>query len=147
MTYRLYKYERLCSRTAINNLFAGGRGLVAYPLRAVVSVKPCKDEKAGVHFMITVPKKKIRKAVGRVLLRRRIREAYRLLRPLLVPQIETLGCRVDVAFIYLDKDIVDYAKVSNCMVTLLGKIALLAVNTIKSNSENKNEGQGDAIDS
>ena len=43
---------------------------------------------AAAQFMITIPKKKIRKAVGRVLLRRCVRESYRLNRHLLMPALE-----------------------------------------------------------
>ena len=37
---RLYKSEKLCSRTAVAQLFEQGTGLMAYPLRAVVRVRP-----------------------------------------------------------------------------------------------------------
>lgn len=122
---RLYKCEKLCSRTAINGLFANGRSMVAYPLRAVVAVHNSAGEPSA-RFMITVPKKKIRTAVGRVLLRRRIREAYRLNRPLLLPGLACCGCHADVAFLYLDSSIADYAKIEKAMKSILGKIAALA---------------------
>ncbi len=124
---RLYKCEKLCSRTAINGLFASGRSVVAYPLRAVVAVKEAEPARvASARFMITVPKKKIRTALGRVLLRRRIREAYRLNRPLLLPRLAAAGQEVDIAFLYMANTIADYAKVESAMKTVLGKIAALA---------------------
>ena len=125
---RLYKFEKLCSRTAINALFGNGRSMVAYPLRAVVALRSSDsvtDNRA--RFMITVPKKKIRKAVGRVLLRRRIRESYRLNRQLILPQLASAACEVEIAFIYMDKEIADYATIDACMKKLLGKIATQAV--------------------
>ena len=70
---RLYKYEKLCSRTAINNIFQGGKSAICYPLRAAFSIVDAEETPA--QFLITIPKKKIRKAVNRVLLRRRVREA------------------------------------------------------------------------
>lgn len=69
--------------------------------------------------MITVPKKKIRKAVGRVLMRRRIREAYRLNRQLFVPQLEKSGKKIDIAFIYLASDLADYRVIERKMQHLL----------------------------
>ena len=122
---RLYKCEKLCSRTAINGLFADGRNMVAYPLRAVVAIKTC-DDGAATRFMITVPKKKIRTAVGRVLVRRRIREAYRLNRALLSPRLGSIGNRADIAFIYMDKSIASYATIDAAMKVLLDKIASYA---------------------
>ena len=124
---RLYKCEKLCSRTAINGLFAGGRSVVAYPLRAVVMLHETPGgEQAVARFMITVPKKKIRTAVGRVLQRRRIREAYRLNRALLLPGLADNGCCVDIAFLYMDSNIADYAKIEKAMKVILGKISVLA---------------------
>ena len=128
---RLYKREKLCSRTAINMLFAGGRSIVAYPLRAVVAVKRCDSETVGgevqsgivAKFMITVPKKKIRTAVGRVLVRRRIREAYRLNRSVLAQALQPAGCVAEIAFLYMDTSIADYATIEASMKKLLGKIS------------------------
>ncbi len=129
---RLYKREKLCSRTAINALFSGGRSVVAYPLRAVVVMKCCDDgatcSDAGRHgivakFMITVPKKKIRTAVGRVLVRRRIREAYRLNRSILAQALQPAGCVAEIAFLYMDTSIADYATIEASMKKLLGKIS------------------------
>lgn len=73
--FSLRKAEKLCSRTAVDKLFASGTSAVAYPLRMVYQISD-RSYGAPAQFMITIPKKKIRKAVGRVLLRRRIREAY-----------------------------------------------------------------------
>ena len=72
--------------------------------------------------MITIPKKKIRTAVGRVLLRRRTREAYRLNRALLVPTLAEAGKSVDVAFIYLSKSPADYVVIEEKMRVVLEKI-------------------------
>lgn len=111
----------MCSRTAINALFAGGRSVVAYPLRAVVNVHDGEGSPEA-RFMITVPKKKIRTAVGRVFIRRRIREAYRLNRQLLLPRLAECGARIDVAFIYMDVSLADYATIDACMKKLIGKM-------------------------
>ena len=121
----------MCSRTSINMLFAGGRSVVAYPLRAVVAVKRCDSETVGgevqsgivAKFMITVPKKKIRTAVGRVLVRRRIREAYRLNRSILAQALQPAGSVAEIAFLYMDTSIADYATIEASMKKLLGKIS------------------------
>lgn len=121
---RLYKFEKLCSRTAINSVFSDGKSEISYPLRAVfriAEVNPDGDTPA--QFLITVPKKKIHTAVGRVLMRRRIREAYRLNRNLLLPTLAQYGKSIDIAFLYLDTRLLSYNIIDERMKLLLGKIA------------------------
>lgn len=120
---RLYKAEKLCSRTAINSLFSGGKSEISYPLRAVTKISDAAEgDAAPAKFLITIPKRKIRTAVGRVLLRRRVREAYRLNRSLLYPALEAVGKKVDLAIIYLDTKPANYATIERCVKNLFGKI-------------------------
>lgn len=120
---RLYKKEKLCSVLAIDALFgrnADSHGALCFPLRAVWRPNPGRRSDSPVQFMISVPKKRLRHAVDRVTMRRRIREAYRLLRDShpLPP-----GRRVDVAFIYVDSGLQPYSKVASAMERVLSKIA------------------------
>jgi ribonuclease P protein component len=122
--YKLYKKEKLCSVIAIEQLFAGNgadcHSALAYPLRIVWRENNRRASDAPVQFLISIPKKKLRHAVDRVQMRRRVREAYRLNHhsyPL--PD----GKRVDVAFIYVAKNLEPYAKVESAMHRLLKKIA------------------------
>lgn len=124
---RLYKSEKLCSRTAVGNLFGGGgNSTIAYPLRAVFRFHKQQDESPA-QFLITIPKKKIRTAVARVLLRRRTREAYRLNRNLLFPSLHEAGLAVDIAFIYLSADKAPYQVIEAKMQELLRRIARDAI--------------------
>ena len=125
MDYKLHKDEKLCSRAAVNRLFDEGRSLMAFPLRAAYRLRPRGDH--PVQFLISIPKKRIRKAVGRVALRRRVREAYRLnRRQLLLPVLDQLDCGVDIAFVYLDNTQAPYSVINEKMVGLLNRIAQAA---------------------
>ena len=104
----LPKNQRLCSSKAIDALFSKGHSAIAYP---------------QARFMITVPKKKIRHAVGRVLMRRRVREAYRLNRHRLFPALEANGKTADIALVYLSNQPADFATISTCLCQLLDKMA------------------------
>lgn len=120
---RLYKSEKLCSRLAIARLFGGeaGRGTTAYPLRAVYAVTP--DDASPTRFLISIPKKRHRRAVARVLLRRRVREAYRLNRTRLADVAAATRCHVDIAFLYLSNDVADYRRIEQQMCLILDRIA------------------------
>ena len=73
--------------------------------------------------MLTVPKKKQRHAVDRVLLRRRMREAYRLNRDILFTSLADSHLQCDMAFIYLSTHKSDYATIEASMKQLLDKIS------------------------
>ena len=81
--HRLYKKEKLCSTAAVDKLFSpasragGNNSVMAYPWRAVWRVSTRRTDPVA-QFLITVPKKRLRHAVDRVTMRRRMREAYRL---------------------------------------------------------------------
>ena len=122
MDYKLKKDEKLCSRTAVNLLFDEGKSLMAFPLRAAYRLRPRGEH--PVQFLISIPKKRIRHAVGRVTLRRRVREAYRLnRRELLQAPLNDAGCGVDIAFVYLDSNLAPYSVINERMVSLLQRIA------------------------
>lgn len=116
---RLYKKEKLCSAVAIEQLFGPGGADFArlvYPLRAVARRNPRRSSDAPVAFMISVPKKRLRHAVDRVAMRRRIREAYRLNHRNI--NLED-GIRLDVGFVYVANGLVPYADIERAMLRLL----------------------------
>ena len=141
MNNRLYKKEKLCSVTAIDRLFGvgGGRGRVTadskgrvgvalcYPLRMVFGENNGRGG-ARVQFLVSVPKRRLRRAVDRVKMRRRVREAYRLspFRPHEIgglPNNELGGLpNIDVAFVYVASEVVSYARVSRAMDRLLPQL-------------------------
>lgn len=112
-TFRLPKSERLCSTAAIDALFASGKGALAYPLRMLAAPAGAPRSR----FVIVVPKKRLRHAVDRVLMRRRIREAYRLNRPADAPAEAR-----DLAFIYVADTTIDYHRVEAAMKRLLASL-------------------------
>ena len=68
-------------------------------------------------FVVIVPKKRVRHAVDRVALRRRIRESYRLNRALL----EGAG-RVDIAFVWVGGITGRYSSIERAMQRLLRRV-------------------------
>lgn len=125
---RLYKSEKLCSRTAVKLLFDTGENLVAYPLRVVYKLH--EADTAQARFLITIPKKRIHHAVDRVLLRRRIRESYRLhRRSLLHPALQRSGVAADLAFIYISNEKIDFHLIEEKMKVLLTRLADAATQT------------------
>lgn len=120
---RLYKKEKLCSATAIDQLFSRSEtddvhGALAFPIRAVWRFNPHRHSDSHLAFLISVPKRRIRHAVDRVLVRRRIREAFRLNRPDSSVRVQPEN-RLDVAFIYVADTPLPYSQIERAMIKLL----------------------------
>lgn len=117
--FGLYKKQKLCSATAIDILFGSGGAefsRITYPLRAIARRNDKRHSDAPLTFLISVPKKRLRHAVDRVLMRRRIREAFRLSHHNYhLPD----GERIDIAFIYVANDLVPYTAVERSMSRIL----------------------------
>ena len=73
----LRKAERLYSKIVIEKMFAGGasRSFSVFPLRAVYMSVDRQEVPASI--LISVPKKRFKRAVKRNRVKRQIREAYR----------------------------------------------------------------------
>lgn len=135
----LRKSAKLRHRTLVQDLFQKGKSVYSGPLRVTFraitteelesSFRVCIPDLMGpVQFMITVPKKKRRQAVDRVLMRRRIREAFRLqwlpLRKMIQddPRIRTLS----LAIVYMHNENSDmdciYASVASALSKIIKKL-------------------------
>lgn len=115
----LSRDERLRSFGAIRRLFKDGRGGFIYPLRYIVYAEPSEELAASVLF--STPKKFHKRANRRNLLRRRMREAYRLNRELLASEGKT--GTVELALIYSTKEIHDYKTIENAVKRVLAHVA------------------------
>ena len=119
--YTLGKKERLNSKTLIERLFLGGsKSFPAFPLRVVyMSVEPVEEDMEAASILISVPKKRCKRAVKRNLVKRQVREAYRKNKHLLLDALASRNKRLIIAFIWLDNHIHSSAEVEEKVKKLL----------------------------
>jgi len=109
----LPKKERLSGKTAIAALTGRGRWDHTPHLRCCC----LRDTGSGLNrIMVSVPKRHFKRAVKRNLLKRRLREAYRLQKGLL-PEAGH-----DILFIYNTSDIADFSVIYEEVAELLQRI-------------------------
>lgn len=120
----LKKKERLSVGTDLSRLFASGRYGITDGFRYCYRIG---NELTFNRIVVSVPKKCFRRAVKRNLLKRRIREAYRLNKNLLPVNAEKGG--TDIIFIYRTKDILDFdtivLSVRNILESLAAKVVAM----------------------
>ena len=113
MPNTLKKIERLHGTADTENLFAGKkRSVYIHPLRVVY--KPQTEEGLPTRIMVVVPKRYFKHAVDRNLLKRRLREAYRL---------NKRDLHFDIAFIYSFDEMADFSTIEAAVVKALDKIS------------------------
>lgn len=101
--YLFRKEERITKKKTIDMLFEGGaKSICIYPIRMVYTES---DETSPVSILITVPKRKIKKAVDRNRIKRQIREAYRTQKQELLQVVEGNKRKLIVGFIYVGSQV------------------------------------------
>lgn len=113
------KAERLCSKKVIDKLFSAGRMISVYPLKIVYM--EIQDQDVRIKAGFNVGKRNFRLAVHRNLIKRRIKEAYRLNKSLL---LETLRPDINLALfiLYTGKEISGYSEIENAMKIGINKL-------------------------
>ncbi len=106
------KKEKLTSRKVIEKLFSSGRSFVKYPFRVVfLSLEERSD--APVKILISVSKKRVKRANKRNLLKRRIREAYRLNKHII--SADERNNPIAIAFVYLPQEVMAFTSIEKGM--------------------------------
>lgn len=119
MPFTFKKIERLCSKKAIETLFATGKSINDFPIKAVFKISDF-DSPFPCRAMFVVPKKKHKRANKRNILKRRMREVYRLNKSDFYSEITTH--KIDLMFIYLSNEELDYSAIETNIKQLMQKV-------------------------
>ena len=121
--FKFPKKQKLCGEKVIERLFANGKSISEKPFRAIWNFEKNNDQ-VCVKSLIVVSKKRLKLAVDRNVVKRRIKEAYRLQKKQLEYFLESTNQQLNLAIIYQEEEIFDYK-------TLEEKINLLLSRLIK----------------
>ena len=122
MANTLCKAERLNSKILIEKMFAGGsKSFSIFPLRVVYM--PVENQDAQASVLLSVSKKRFKRAVKRNRVKRQLREAYRLHKHLLLQTLTDKQQQLAIAFIYLSDELTSSAEIEEKMKTLLARIS------------------------
>ncbi len=110
MPFKFGKHEKLKSEKLIQELFDKGSSFYLYPFKVYFLSNP-DDDHPFHQVLLSVSKKNFRKAVDRNLIKRRMRESFRLNKHRIVASNKLL-----IAYIYSAKEILTFAQIQGRLV-------------------------------
>ena len=116
------KEERLCSKKLLDKLFHNGSSFLIYPFR-IVSLSETLTVNFPAQVVIAVSKRKFKRAVDRNLIKRRVREAYRLNKTAcLYSFLAEKELNLIISIHYVGKDIAEYQFIEKKLKKALEKL-------------------------
>lgn len=126
MKLTLNKQERLKSRKLIDELFASGSAIDAYPIKLVFKeITSAQSPHSPVLFGVTVSKKKFKRAVDRNLIKRRLRESFRVNKVHIYEELIQKEKHVAMMAIYIASEILDSKTIAASMIKLQNQLSNL----------------------
>ena len=105
--FRFPKKQKIRGHEAIERLFANGKSISESPIRVIWNFEENNDN-ISLKAVIVVSKKRVKLAVDRNIIKRRIKEAYRIQKRQLELALEGNNQQLNLAIIYQEEDIKDY---------------------------------------
>jgi len=121
--YGLPKAERLCSRKQIAGLMEEGLVLFHFPFKIFFALQPAADGEPCCRIAVNVPKRSFKRAVKRNLLKRRMREAFRLNKLDFYALLRRQKKQVIIFFHYVSPEVLPYGHIELNMQKALDKLA------------------------
>jgi ribonuclease P protein component len=120
--YTFKKEERLCSKKLLEELFNNGSSFLLYPFR-VSWLPSVLNPDIPVQVVINVSKRKFKRAADRNLLKRRIREAYRLNKgELLYSFLQKNNLQIILSINYVGNEILEYVVIEKKLKAAFDKL-------------------------
>ena len=119
-SYTFPKKEKLKSKKQIDLLFKSGRSVAAFPVLGIYITK--SEAPPLLKTAVTVSKKHFKTAVTRNLLKRRMKEAWRLRKDDFAGHHTENNLSVDIILIYIGKEVLSFTDIDKGMKKLIKKL-------------------------
>jgi len=113
------KEERLCSKKVIDQLFSEGDSFLLFPIK-VLFQETSLHSKSPVQAAFSVGKRNFKLAVHRNLIKRKMREAYRLNKHQLYSELKEK--QVAIFFVFIAQNIPEYELLEKAMKKIIEKV-------------------------
>lgn len=131
------KKERLCSHNLIQELLKNGNSFFDFPFRCVWTMTEQSDSPMKVAF--SVPKRRFKHAHQRNLIKRRLRNAYRLHKLPLTSLLTETNQAVICLLVYNSSEIISYAEIEVKIKNILNRLQQQLFVPLEDKNEKKND--------
>ena len=121
MNFSFSKEEKLCSRKAIEALLKDGKSLFCFPYK-VLWVKTEYDQPFPVQIAFSVPKRRYKHANRRNIIKRRMREGFRLCKAGLYSALTTKNIKIQILLVYIAPEELTYHEMESKLKIVLEQI-------------------------
>ena len=124
-TFTYQKEDKLKSRKQMQNLFSFGKSMSNAPLRLIYTLEKLETTEGAnpsdliLQAGVGAPSKQFKKAVHRNRVKRLLREAYRLEKPVFKAQLPLKGMRLNLFVLYMDTNVLPQSEINEKMKAIL----------------------------
>ena len=115
------KKQKLCNETAIKEMFSNGNSFGIHTIRLVWKEQVNSDD-VVIKSIIVVPKKQLKLAADRNIVRRRMKEAYRLNKSTIENSLKNKGKQLNIAIVYQNDKRLSYKVIEEKIKLILGRL-------------------------
>ena len=133
--YTLTKEERIYAQKRIEKIFSGSESFIAYPLRVVFTRREMSENEPSVAMLVSVSKRRFKRANKRNAIKRLVRESFRLNKHALADIADLSGLSLDIAFLYLKDELPSFDEINKSMQKTIN---VLKEKLVKKNSDEDN---------
>lgn len=121
------RQKKLKSRKVLESLFSAGKSFSEFPLKLFYTLEPSSpenaDQQAKIKAAVGVSARNFKKAVHRNRIKRLLRETYRTQNQFLYQTATSGKKNIAVFFLYIGKELPDYAMLQLAMSKILKKLS------------------------
>ena len=117
------KSERLNKKRIISQIFLRGIAVYSYPVKLVYLSIPFTEGLPNLQLAVSVPKRRFSKAIDRNLLKRRIKESFRLNKHAKIPELVQKKKSFALVLIYNSNKIESYQHIEKSVKKLLARLS------------------------
>jgi len=122
MNQGLTKAERINSNITIEDIFRKGDSVFSYPYRLVWIENKLDEDIVPAEILLSVGKKRFKKAVDRNAIKRLIRETYRINKNVIWEHCKQNNIKLQMGIVYVGKEISDFDSHNKAMKKLIEKL-------------------------